>query len=244
MKRYKYQDQEQVIESFRAFKQQQQESIWNFPQNPGVGPIPTPAAWIYSNYSGFTATLANSSTAVTAVNIGTSMLAVGQVVTGPGIVNNPPTTIAAIPSGTTLTLSQATTASAAGSGVALNFQGVPGLQSPLFSNYSFYAVPSPSATDILGCAYDIPEVQTINNAQTFIPAPGVGFFSLGQGTTTASALQAQTAAGTWTTIFTGLTTGASYSPTYMVDGTNFRINIAGSAAATFTFYRWRNATYR
>src|ERR1700721_1417098 len=110
-------------------------SIWNFPANPAVTPIPTAANWIYSNYPGFTATLANSSTAMTAINIGTSMLQVGQVVTGTGIVNNPPTTIAAIVSATAITLSQNTTSRPVGTGVAVTFQGVPGQQPPVFGNY-------------------------------------------------------------------------------------------------------------
>lgn len=220
-------------------------AVVNFSANPAITPFPAPANWIYSNYSGFTGTLANSSTAVTAINIGTSMLAVGQVVTGAGIVNNPPTTIAAIPSASTLTLSQNTTASAAGTGIALTFQGIPGLQSTVFNNFSFYAVPSPAAPDVLGCQVYIPEQQILNASASFIPAPGLGLLTLGQMATTASVLQIQTSAGTWTTIFTGLTTGASSTGLVDLDGGNYRIT-AGTGALTgqsFIFYRLRNPTY-
>lgn len=241
-KRYSYQEQE-VRNNLKKFRQQQQEAIWNFVSNPGVTPLPTPANWIYSGYSGFTATLANSSTAVTVVNIGTSMLAIGQVVTGAGIVNNPPTTIAGIPSATTLTLSQNTTASAAGSGVALTFQGVPGLQAAQFSQYPFFAVPSPTATDIPGQTFYIPEQQIINAGASFIPANGYGFFSIGGMATTSTVIQIQTAPATWTTIFTG-STALTWSPTFQVDGANFRIT-AGTGALTgqsYVFYRYRNQT--
>lgn len=238
-RKFFYQEQETRA---RKFRQQQQEAMWNFVNNPGIGPFPTPANWIYSGYSGFTATLANSSTAVTAVNIGTSMLAVGQVVTGAGIVNNPPTTIAAITGATTLTLSQNTTGTAAGAGVALTFQGVPGLQTAQFSQYPFFAVPSPTAPDVAGQTMYIPEQQVLNASASFIPANGYGFFSLGQMATTASVLQAQTGAGTWTTIFSGLTTGAAFTGVYNVDGANFRIT-SGTGALTgqsYIFYRYRN----
>jgi len=213
-------------------------AIANFNQTPQLTPIPTASGWIYSNYSGFTATLANSSTSVTAINIGTSMLAVGQVVTGAGIVNNPPTTIAAITGNTTLTLSQNTTSSASGSGVALTFQGVPGLQSAVFGNYSFIAVPNPTATDIPGSPWAIPETQTLNPSATFIPAFGEGYISLAQGTTTATSIQFQTGAGSWTTVFTGSTAAATVFR-IECDGGNVRINLAGTVAAAFTFYRWR-----
>lgn len=245
MKRHPfYQEQERARVFLRKFIQQQQKAQWNFINNPGVTPVPTPANWIYSGYSGFTATLANSSTAVTVVNIGTSMLAIGQVVTGAGIVNNPPTTIAGIPSATTLTLSQNTTASAAGAGVALTFQGVPGLQSAQFSSYPFFAVPNPAAPDIPGNTFYIPEQQILNAGVSFIPANGYGFMSLGQMATTASTIQLQTAAGTWTTIYTGLTTGAAFSPCYNFDGANLRVT-AGTGALTgqsYIFYRYRSQT--
>jgi hypothetical protein len=217
-------------------------SIWNFPANPAVTPIPTAANWIYSNYSGFTCTLANSSTAMTAINIGTSMLQVGQVVTGTGIVNNPPTTIAAIVSATAITLSQNTTASASGTTVAVNFQGIPGLQSGQFGNYSFYAQPIATATDVVGCVFAIPEVQVLNAGSTFIPAPGVGLLALASGTT-AMTLQFQTAAATWTSIFTGTASATTYMQGLIdFDGGNVRINCPTTAGG-FTLYRLRNPAY-
>ena len=217
-------------------------SIWNFPANPAVTPIPTAANWIYSNYPGFTATLANSSTAMSAINIGTSMLQVGQVVTGTGIVNNPPTTIALIVSATAITLSQNTTSSASGTGVAVNFQGVPGQQSPVFGNYPFYAEPLSSATDVVGCAFAIPEVQVLNAGSTFIPAPGLGLLALASGTT-AMTLQLQTAASTWTSIFTGTASATTYYQGLIdFDGGNVRINCPTTAGG-FTLYRLRNPAY-
>lgn len=63
-----------------------------------------------------TGTLANSSTAVSAVATTSKAFAVGQSITGAGI--QPGTTIAAVAAGT-ITLSKPTTASAAGTGVAL-----------------------------------------------------------------------------------------------------------------------------
>lgn len=239
---YRYQEQAEIRDMLKRFLSQQQYSIMNFPANPAITPIPTAANWIYSNYPGFTATLANSSTAVTAVNIGTSMLAVGQVVTGAGIVNNPPTTIAALPSATTITLSQNTTASASGTGVALNFQGFPGLNSPTFSNNTFFAQPAVSAVDVLGCVFAIPEVQVLNAGSTFIPAPGLGLLALASGTT-AMTVQLQTAAGTWTSIFSGTVSVTSYYQGLLdFDGGNVRINCPTTAGG-FTLYRLRNPAY-
>jgi hypothetical protein len=215
-------------------------AVTNFNLNPGLGPVPAAGAWLYSNYPGITATLANSSTAVTAINIGTSFLKVGMVVTGAGIVNNPPTTISAIGSSTAITLSQATTSSASGTGVALNFTGIPGLQGTQFGNYGFYGVPDPTLTDVPGCAWAIPETQTLNPSAVFTPAPGQGWISLAAGTTTATSIQINlNPTPTWTTIFTGSTSAATVFTGIWSDGTNLRINLAGSVAAAFTFYRQR-----
>lgn len=240
MKKFRYQEQDErkIKAVLRYFEQQQQMAVAWFNQNPQLTPIPPAGAWIYSGISQ-TGTLA-SSVNVTALAVGTSFLAVGQVVTGTGIVNNPPTTIAAIVSATAITLSQAATASGA---QTLTFQGVPGLQSPIFSNYQFYAVPSPAAAalDIPGSPWAIPESQTINAGANFIPAPGgLGMVLLGQGTTTAPAVQCQFSAGVWTSVAVGLTTGTSYvAIPDAFDGGNVRIANPGTAALPFTIYRYR-----
>lgn len=239
MKKFRYQEQdERKVKAWLRFFQQQQEAVAWFNQNPQLTPIPPAGAWIYSGISQ-TGTLA-SSTAVTALSVGTSFLAVGQVVTGTGIVNNPPTTIAAIGSGTAITLSQAATASGA---QTLTFQGVPGLQSPAFSNFQFFGVPSPAAAalDIPGHPWAIPESQTINAGATFIPAPGgIALFLMGSSTTTAATIDCQFSAGAWTAVYTGTVGSAAYSnPIDAFDGGNIRVNNRGSAALAFTIYRWR-----
>lgn len=244
MKRiFVYQDQERGRALLRRFKRQQQAAMWNFVNNPGIAPIPTPAAWTYSGFTQ-TATLANSSTAVTALSIGTTMLAVGQVVTGAGIVNNPPTTIAALGAATSgnLTLSQNTTSSAAGTLISLTFQGVPGLQTSQFSQYPFFAVPSASAADVAGQTYYIPETQTLLAGANFVPANGWGILALTSGTT-AMNLQFQTGpVGTWTTFYSGTVSVTTYLPgEYHLDGTNVRINCP-TTNGSFTFYRLRNPT--
>lgn len=216
---------------------------FGFRDNPAASPIPQAQKWIYSNYSGFTCTLANSNTAMTVINIGTSMLKAGQVVTGAGIVNNPPTTISSITNGTTIVLSQNTTSSASGSGISVNFSGIPGLQGTQFGNYGFYGVPDPADTDVPGCPWAIPETQTLNAAATFIPAPGLGIVVLAQGTTSAPTVEFNlNPTPTWTTIFTGSISAATTSGFVYFDGTNVRINNAGSAACAFTIYRLRAFT--
>jgi hypothetical protein len=205
----------------------------NFNINPAFTPIPTPAAWLYSNFQQTGTT--NSTTTVSALSVGTSFLVVGQPVSGSGIPAG--TTIATISSGTQIILSQAATASA--SGVTLTFGTAPGVNSA-FSNNAFFGVPAPTATDVPGCAFAIPELQTINAGAVFIPAPGYGIMLLGTGTTTASSIQYQTASGTWTSFFTGSTSAGTYFQGINCDGGNVRVNIAGSAAATFTFYRFRS----
>jgi hypothetical protein len=205
-----------------------------FSLNPPIQPVPTAGAWIYNNISQ-TGTTANSSTAVTALAVGTSFLMVGQPVSGQNILPN--TTIAVIVSATAITLSQQTASSGAGTGT-LTFGTAPNLQSA-FSASSLFALPLSSLVDVPGSDVDIPEVQTINAGATFIPAPGEGYFTLATSTTTAATIDIQIGAvGTWVSFLVGSTAAAT---TYYVaiDGGNFRFNNRGSAAQTFTFYRWR-----
>jgi hypothetical protein len=164
------------------------------------------------------------------------MLAVGQLVSGTGIVNG--TTISALGSATSgaLTLSQATTASASGTGVTLTFGPVPGLAS-VFTSAAWYGVPSPTLTDVPGCPWAIPEAQTLLAGSTFIPAPGYGKIVLTSGTTVMT-IQFQTAASTWTTTDSGTASAASSYFTMFADGGNVRINCP-TTNGSFIFYRLR-----
>jgi hypothetical protein len=200
-----------------------------FNLNPPIGPIPAAAAWIYNQFvqTGTTA----SSTAITALSVGTSMLQVGQPVSGAGIV--PGTTIAAIGSSTALTLSIAATASA--SGVTLTFGSTPSSGSP-FSNDAGWPTPISTAVDVPGCVFAIPEAQTLNAGSTFVPGPGGGIIALTSGTT-AMTVQININ-GTWTSIFTGTASTTSYSGFIATDGGNVRINCP-TTAGSFTFYRYR-----
>lgn len=202
-----------------------------FNLNPPITPIPAAASWIYNQFvqTGTTA----STTAITALSTGTSMLIVGQPVSGTGIV--PGTVISAIGSSTALTLSIAATAS--GSGVTLTFGSAPNVGSA-YSNDASFATPIFTATDVPGCDFAIPETQTLNAGSTFIPAPGGGIISLTSGTTTGMGIQININ-GTWTTIFTGTVSATSTFGFIACDGGNVRINQASATVGSFTFYRYR-----
>ena len=210
-----------------------------FNQNPQITPIPPSGAWIYpmgGNAANLlNVTTANSSTAVTVNSPGTSMLAIGQTISGLNIA--PGTTIAALPSSSSITLSQNTLSSGAGTG-NVNVQGLPGQQSAVFGNFQFYGFPSPAAqaADILGCPFYIPESQSLLANGTFIPSPGAGWLSLTSGTTAAT-VQIQTSAGSWTTIFTG-TVSVAVFVRIETDGGNVRFNFP-TTAGSFIYYRYR-----
>lgn len=211
-----------------------------FNPNPAISPLPPAGAWIYS-FGGtavntLNATTTNSSNAVTVVWPGTSALAVGQQITGPGIAPN--TTIASIGGPTALTLSQNTLSSGNGT----NNLTVSGVAGP-FTNQNNYGQPSAAAAalDIPGASFQIPENQTLvfNAASVFSPAPGQGYIVLTSGATTASAIQINLN-GSWTALFTGTAGAASPVQAFGTDGTNFRITAPGTGNASFVFYRWRN----
>jgi len=209
-----------------------------FSDNPAFGPIPTAGAWIYSGIVQ-TGTTTNSSTALTGLTMGTSFMAVGQPISGLNILPN--TTITVIVSATAVTLSQATSSSGAGTGNITIGQN-PQAQSA-FSFGSPYGVPSSALTPVTGCDFAIPETQTIvfnaaptALAGTFIPAPGQGVMSLASGATTGMSIQYQTAAGVWTTIYTG-TAAATSNFEVVCDGGNVRVTSPGTTNGTFTFYR-------
>jgi hypothetical protein len=198
--------------------------------NPAITPIPAAAAWVYNQFvqTGNT----HSNTTLDTLATGTSMLQVGQPVSGTGIA--PGTTIASITNSTTVVLSIAATAT--GTGVTITFGSAPSAGSA-FSNDAGWPVPISTAVDVPGCVFAIPEAQTLNAGSTFIPGPGGGFIALTSGTT-AMTIQLQTGAGSWTSIFTGTASTTSYSGFIACDAGNVRINCPTTAGA-FTFYRYR-----
>jgi hypothetical protein len=200
-----------------------------FSLNPPIGPIPAAGAWIYNQFvqTGNT----HSNTTLDTLATGTSMLMVGQTVSGTGIPVG--TTIASITNSTTVVLSQAATAT--GTGVTITFGTAPNNQSQ-YTNSSLWAFPLYTLTDVPGCDFDIPESQTLNAGSTFIPAPGGGFFALTSGTT-AMTVQINVN-GTWTSIFTGTASTTSVSGFIAVDGGNVRVNCP-TTAGSFIFYRYR-----
>jgi hypothetical protein len=204
---------------------------FGFDDSASFGTIATPVAWISPMV--ITGTTTNTSTAVTALTNppGTANLAVGQPVSGTGIVAG--TTIAQIVSITALTLSIAATASGSPS---LTF-GAYNPQQSLFAYGagSFYAFPPATSVPTVGSAFMVPEVEILPTTVTWIPAPGRGIMTLASGTTTAAVIQ-YNIAGTWTTVFTG-TISATVSLYLMCDGTNVRVNNLSATATTFTFYR-------
>jgi hypothetical protein len=204
-----------------------------FSVNPAFTPIPTAGAWIYSNIvqNGNT----HSNTTLDTLVTGTSFLAVGQPVSGSGIPAG--TTIASITNATSLVLSQAATTTV--SVTPITFGANPQLQSA-FSNNVNYGIPAISLTDVPGCDFAIPETQTIVAGASFVIAPGAGYFSVNNGATTGSTLQIQTAAGTWTTIFTATVSVVTFFGGILVcDGGNVRFTAAGATNPSFTFYRFR-----
>jgi hypothetical protein len=197
--------------------------------NPAIGPIPAAASWVYNQFveTGNT----HSNTTLDTLATGTSMLQVGQPVSGTGIV--PGTTIASITNATTVVLSVAATAT--GTGVTITFGASPSIGS-IFSNDASWATPISTAVDVPGCAFAIPETQTLNAGSTFVPAPGGGFITLTSGTTPMTIQFFINSV--WTTIFTGTASVGSTFGLIACDGGNVRINCPTTAGA-FTFYRYR-----
>jgi hypothetical protein len=197
--------------------------------NPAIGPIPAAAGWIYNQFvqTGNT----HSNTTLDTLATGTSMVMVGQPVSGTGIPVG--TVVASITNSTTVVLSQAATAT--GTGVTITFGSAPNAGS-IYSNDAAWALPINTAVDVPGCDFAIPELQTLNAGSTFVPAPGGGPITLTSGTT-AMTIQFNIN-GTWTTVFTG-TASASLTVSFVAcDGGNVRINCP-TTAGSFTFYRYR-----
>jgi hypothetical protein len=198
------------------------------------GPVPAPLAWVGPYV--ITGTLSNSATTCTAMTNppGTLGLFVGQGVSGTGI--TPGTTIAAIVSATAITLSQNTTSSAVGAQTLTFASGDPG-QSVFSGNAGFFPFVNPLSVPVVGSAFNVPDVQILAAASTYVPAPGFGWVTIASGTTTAAGIQFNiNPTPTWTTIFTG-TVSATVGTWMMADGASVRWNNASATASTFTFYR-------
>jgi hypothetical protein len=217
-----------------------------FNQNPQVTPIPPSGAWIYpmgGNASNLlNATTTNSSTTVTINSPGTTMLAVGQPISGLNILANSFITVVG---STTVTINQATASSGAATGnvVTPNIQaGAVGSTTqnaaPFGGNY-FYGYPSAAALalDTPGCPFFIPEAQTIIATFNFIPAPGVGIIGITSGTTAAQIQYLLGPTPTWTTFYTGTASATSYFK-IETDGGNVRVNFP-TTGGSFIYYRFR-----
>jgi|SRR5215469_5132811 len=102
--------------------------------------------------------------------------------------------------------------------------------------------PSPptSAVDVTGCAFDVPNVQSIAGGANYLIPPGEGYLSVPNTASTTFQLQILTGsgAGVWTTLGAPVAaTAAVY--TYLSDGGNVRVNNAGASAGSVTFYPLR-----
>jgi hypothetical protein len=205
-----------------------------FNDSASFSPISAPLAWV--GPFTLTGTLSNSATTCTSITNppGTAGLFVGQTVSGTGI--TPGTTIAAIVSISAITLSLNTTSSAVGAQTLTFAAGDPG-QSPFAYQAGLYPFRNPLSVFVVGSAFDVPDVQILATATTYLPAPGRRIVTIASGTTTAAGIQYNlNPTPTWTTIFTG-TISATVSTYIMTDGTNVRWNNASATSSTFTFYR-------
>jgi hypothetical protein len=205
---------------------------------PGVPVIPPAVMWqnvlagLAAAQAGTVISGATTCTAMTATN----GLYVGMGISGTGIA--PGTTIAAIVSGTAITLSLPATASGS---PTLTFT----LNDPNNSIWAagFLGFPSPSpasiATDTPDCPFNIPDAQNLVTSAVYVPAPGRGVVTIAGGTVTASTIQ-YNINGTWTTIYTG-TISATVGFYVMADGVNVRWQCLSTTNSVFTFYRERSS---
>jgi hypothetical protein len=196
--------------------------------------VPAPLAWVGPFV--LTGTLSNSATTCTSITNppGTAGLFVGQTVSGTGI--TPGTTIAAIVSISAITLSQNTTSSAAGAQTLTFGPGDPN-QSVFAYQAGFFPFRNPLSIPVPGSMFDVPDVQILATATTYLPAPGRGIVTIASGTTTAAGIQYNiNPTPTWTTIFTG-TISATVGTYIVCDGASVRWNNASATSSTFTFYR-------
>jgi hypothetical protein len=239
MKKLSFKQQDQAFQKWRFFKRQQQ-GTFGFTE-PGLPTIPSAVMWqnvlagLAAAQSGTLTAGATTCTSMTATN----GLTVGMGISGTGVVSG--TVIAAIVSGTAITLSLAATVTGT---PTLTFtlndpnQSIWGGQ--YASGQSFPAPPgSAIATDTPDCPFNIPDAQVLAAGALYTPSPGRGVLVVAAGATTAPAVQ-YNIAGTWTSVLTFPVSSTS-SAYIMADGVNVRYNNLASANSTFTFYRERSS---
>ena len=209
---------------------------WTFGfSEPGVPVIPAAAQWLASVTTTQSGTETTGSTTITGLTA-TAGLSIGQQVTGTGIPNG--SYITSIPSGTSIVINQAATATGSNT---LTFYPYDANQSNWAGVFSGFSGPPAAAiaTDTPDCPFNIPDTQPLAAAATYVPAPGRGVFTMPTFTTTAGALQ-YNVNGTWTSVIIGSTAAVSWGYS-MFDGVNVRFNNLGSASATFVLYRERSS---
>jgi hypothetical protein len=205
---------------------------------PGLPTIPLAVAW-ESTPQTQNGTLSSASVNITTMT-STAGLYPGIPVSGTGI--TPGSVIATIVSSTAITLNQPTISGTTGA-QALTFSTAD-LNQSIWSGPAYGGFPTPSfaaiSTDTPDCAWNIPDVQVLATASTYVPAPGRGLVTV-LSTATAGAGIQYNINGSWVTVFTG-TVSATSSVYIMTDGTNVRFNSLTSATgATYTFYRERSS---
>ena len=221
-----------ILNGWQEFIQQQQEVSIGFNDSASFSPVPAPLAWV--GPFTLTGTLSNSATTCTSMTNppGTAGLFVGQTVTGTGI--TPGTTIAQIVSISAITLSQNTTSSSAGAQTLTFAPGDPN-QSIYAYQAGLFPFRNPLSVPVVGGMFDVPDVQILAAASTYIPAPGVGVCVIASGTTAATIQYNINPTPTWTNIYVG-TASTSVGFYVRTDGVSVRWN-SPTVSSTFTFYR-------
>lgn len=111
---------------------------------------------------------------------------------------------------------------------------------PLMVENATQGFSTPTFVDVNGCLLEVPNLQVIPAAGTYVIPPGEGLMLLASGTTAAQ-YQAFQGSGTvspaWTTLVAGTASTTVLLP-FMSDGANFRIN-SPTTSTTVTFYQWR-----
>jgi hypothetical protein len=222
--------------------------------------VPTPAGWINQTIS-FTCTLSNSATTCTAIasvtpvqfggggagktgNITYGAAGIGAPITGAGIVNG--TYVSAIVSATAITLSQNTTASAAGTLIPVTVWGYDPSQSFPSSTlgtgtWGGFALPPVSADTPAGNLLEVPWTVAASNLvinNSYVLPPGDLLVSVTSGSTGAQLLNYQGPTPSYVLVhtFTASTAQAVYVPS---DGLNWCVYTPTTAATAITIYQFR-----
>jgi hypothetical protein len=219
---------------------------------------PTPAGWINPTIN-ITCTLSNSATTCTSVAVVTPVqfagnstgqtgnityggAGVGAPITGPGIVNG--TYVSAIVSGTSITLSQATTASASGTGVACTIWGYDPYQSfpsATLGTGTWGGFAQPPVSVDGASLLEIPWAVQASNlviANSYVLPPGDLLVSVTSGTTGAQLMSYEGPTPAWVNRHTFLASVAQsvYVPS---DGLNWCVYTPTTAATHITVYQFR-----